>query len=242
MKLINPERNFLVEEKLQRIELDFEIIKWSSAASEDDSYENTRTLVGMYKKRLDGGSYGPVATDTKSNIRSLANKLPTISNFPSNVHYLYFGAYGNFRAGMEDRGLACFKLLYSMEPYAKHFHEPFNKMILEGAAFYKSRIDEEGAEFLNSLNVQEELLKGGGGCFIATAVYGSEVAPEVIVLRRFRDEALLPTLSGRIFIKIYYAISPSIACMLKHLAPVRQCLRLGVLNPIVRRIQSHKNH
>lgn len=47
-----------------------------------------------------------------------------------------------------------------------------------------------------------------GGCYVATAVYGSYDCPEVWVLRRFRDYSLAQTWYGRIFIKIYYAISP----------------------------------
>lgn len=52
-----------------------------------------------------------------------------------------------------------------------------------------------------------------GGCYIATAVYGSYDCPEVWVLRRFRDNMLAQTWFGRLFIKIYYAISPS---MVRH--------------------------
>jgi len=48
-------------------------------------------------------------------------------------------------------------------------------------------------------------------CFIATAVYGDYYAPEVIALRRFRDESLNPYTAGRIFIKAYYRLSPPIA-------------------------------
>ena len=46
------------------------------------------------------------------------------------------------------------------------------------------------------------------GCYIATAVYGSYDCPEVLVLRRFRDNVLAEYLCGRCFINVYYAISP----------------------------------
>lgn len=50
-----------------------------------------------------------------------------------------------------------------------------------------------------------------GGCYVATAVYGGYDAPEVVVLRRFRDERLKHSVLGRTFISIYYALSPSLA-------------------------------
>lgn len=49
-----------------------------------------------------------------------------------------------------------------------------------------------------------------GGCYIATAVYGSYDCPEVWTLRRFRDYSLTKTIQGRLFIKIYYMISPAL--------------------------------
>lgn len=48
------------------------------------------------------------------------------------------------------------------------------------------------------------------GCYIATAVYGSYNCKEVWVLRRYRDYVLYEHFIGRIFIKIYYIISPKI--------------------------------
>lgn len=49
----------------------------------------------------------------------------------------------------------------------------------------------------------------GGGCYIATAVYGSYDCPQVCVLRRFRDNFLAESYLGRVFIKVYYTLSPS---------------------------------
>lgn len=52
-----------------------------------------------------------------------------------------------------------------------------------------------------------------GGCYVATCVYGSYDCPEVWTLRRFRDFKLDGTWHGRLFIKTYYAISPSLVKM-----------------------------
>ena len=56
---------------------------------------------------------------------------------------------------------------------------------------------------------------GGGGCLIATATYGTELAPEVQKLREIRDNILLKTESGTSFMtgfnEFYYSFSPAIA-------------------------------
>ena len=49
-----------------------------------------------------------------------------------------------------------------------------------------------------------------GGCYVATAVYGSYDCPQVWTLRRFRDQVLQASLPGRAFIRAYYAISPAL--------------------------------
>ena len=55
----------------------------------------------------------------------------------------------------------------------------------------------------------------GGGCLIATATYGSELAPQVQQLRELRDNSLLQTESGTSFMNyfndFYYSFSPVIA-------------------------------
>ncbi len=55
----------------------------------------------------------------------------------------------------------------------------------------------------------------GGGCLIATATYGSELAPQVQQLRELRDNSLLTTTSGTQFMStfndFYYSFSPVIA-------------------------------
>ena len=63
--------------------------------------------------------------------------------------------------------------------------------------------------------VSNEKSTDGGGCLIATATYGSEMAPQVQQLRELRDNQLLQTESGSAFMgtfnDIYYSFSPIIA-------------------------------
>lgn len=55
-----------------------------------------------------------------------------------------------------------------------------------------------------------------GGCYVATAVYGSYDCPQVWTLRRYRDNTLAETWYGRAFIHTYYAISPTLVKWFGH--------------------------
>jgi len=63
--------------------------------------------------------------------------------------------------------------------------------------------------------VSQQSQEQGGGCLIATATFGSELAPQVQQLRELRDNHLLQTESGTSFINsfndFYYSFSPIIA-------------------------------
>ena len=66
------------------------------------------------------------------------------------------------------------------------------------------------------INSKTEDTKNSGGCYVATAVYGSYDCPQVWTLRRFRDYTLAETRRGRAFIKTYYAISPTLVKWFGH--------------------------
>ena len=51
------------------------------------------------------------------------------------------------------------------------------------------------------------------GCYIATCVYGSYDCPEVWTLRYFRDKTLAKSCYGKVFIRVYYALSPHLVKM-----------------------------
>jgi len=76
-----------------------------------------------------------------------------------------------------------------------------------------------------------------GGCYVATCVYGSYDCPEVWTLRRFRDERLARHLPGRVFIRIYYALSPAVVRHFGGAAGFRRFWR-GRLDALVRRLRA----
>lgn len=80
---------------------------------------------------------------------------------------------------------------------------------------YEAIANQKQAEAYSKLAEIDRNSKNSGGCYIATAVYGSYQAPEVLTLRKFRDEVLASTMMGRLFIKTYYLLSPPVANWLK---------------------------
>ena len=76
-------------------------------------------------------------------------------------------------------------------------------------------LPDDGATKTEKVVTEEKSPEEGGGCFVATAAYGSEMATEVQQLRELRDNQLLNTESGTQFMgmfnDVYYSFSPVIA-------------------------------
>ena len=72
----------------------------------------------------------------------------------------------------------------------------------------------------------------GGGCLIATAAYGSELAPQVQSLREIRDRTLLSTASGASFMagfnQFYYSFSPAVADLERENVVFRDAVRVAI--------------
>lgn len=85
--------------------------------------------------------------------------------------------------------------------------------------------------FLKSMNSTR------GPCFIATAAFAGEPgAPELLLLRRFRDRHLRPTYAGRQIIWLYYKTSPAVARWIR-LTPRRRLWTRYILTKITRRLK-----
>jgi alpha-tubulin suppressor-like RCC1 family protein len=78
---------------------------------------------------------------------------------------------------------------------------------------------------------------GCGGCFIATAAYGTDTAEELNILRDFRDTILLPNSLGAKFVSFYYRTSPPIADFISQHEVLRTVVRVGFVDPIAKMLK-----
>ncbi|GEM_PF-1357562 len=72
------------------------------------------------------------------------------------------------------------------------------------------------------------------GCFIATAVYESETAEEVLVLRNIRDQYLLRSKIGAYIVHSYYRYSPRLARKIEGNPILRNLIRNLLVEPTVK--------
>lgn len=95
-----------------------------------------------------------------------------------------------------------------------------------------------------SLDVYKVATPGSSGCFIATAAYGSALAPEVLLLSEFRDDYLMKSNFGRALVLLYYSISPRSAEFIASRPALRALTRNLLLKPVIgslRGLQSHEH-
>ena len=93
-----------------------------------------------------------------------------------------------------------------------------------------------GTKLIDEVCEVVETSSGGGGCLIATAAYGSEMAPQVQLLREIRDNKVLSTESGNSFMTgfntFYYSFSPTIADWERQNPAFKETVKL-VLTPLL---------
>ena len=90
----------------------------------------------------------------------------------------------------------------------------------------------EGTALVDGLCTPVKSSSEGGGCLIATAAYGSELAPQVQYLREIRDGKLMNTESGASFMtgfnQVYYSFSPYIADMERENPVFKEMVKIGI--------------
>jgi hypothetical protein len=87
-----------------------------------------------------------------------------------------------------------------------------------------------GTVLKNNVCVAEQ--QSGGGCLIATAAFGSEMAPQVQFLREIRDGTVLQTQSGSTFMtgfnQFYYSFSPTIADYERENSAFKETVKIAI--------------
>ncbi len=90
----------------------------------------------------------------------------------------------------------------------------------------------QGTESVNGVCQAIKTEEKGGGCLIATATYGTELAPQVQLLREIRDNSLLQTESGSAFMsgfnEFYYTFSPTIADWERESPMFKEAVKLAI--------------
>ena len=94
-------------------------------------------------------------------------------------------------------------------------------------------VPDKDYEITANFQVKSEEPPPSGGCFIATAAYGTPTAGQLDVLREFRDVVLLNSTLGSRFVDLYYQVSPPIAEFISEHDVVRTLVRELLIDPIV---------
>ena len=135
---------------------------------------------------------------------------------------------------------------YNNEPkYKEWFDENFPEYdsIHEAVGLSEPEVKEPeigecgpGTEFIDGKCELVDNPQEGGGCLIATATYGSEMAPQVQHLRELRDNKIMKTESGASFMsgfnEFYYSFSPAIADYERENPVFKEAVKMG-LTPMI---------
>ncbi|MBE6815377.1 MAG: hypothetical protein E7522_08030 [Ruminococcaceae bacterium] len=113
-------------------------------------------------------------------------------------------------------GLKAYSVSFS-NGYERHYVSRFindatkNKLVEDIKKYHQIiKICNPSYEIPEVEEIDKKPTGNSGGCYVATAVYGSYDCPEVWTLRRYRDYTLAESWKGRAFIRTYYAISPTL--------------------------------
>ena len=105
--------------------------------------------------------------------------------------------------------------------------------LIDFFVFEANQVERNEAIKKESVKILQDLERRRSSCFIATVCYESANAPEVVILRSFRDNTLLKTPYGRLFVKFYSKVSPSIAKILGKSGRATKFVRKYLLDPLV---------
>jgi hypothetical protein len=133
---------------------------------------------------------------------TLGNHVDVIFGDYEELHSVAVGAWKNV--------IECRKYLM---PYLYNTRKEANKNTIMACV---EKVQKYDSSYPTPTIELETKQPSNGGCYVATAVYGSYDCPQVWTLRRYRDYTLAETWYGRAFIRTYYAISPTLVRWFGH--------------------------
>jgi len=110
----------------------------------------------------------------------------------------------------------------------RHFHK--NCIVLK----------EKTPETKSSTTIADKDKVKKNNCFIATACYGSPYAKEVLFLKDYRDNVLNQSFWGRLFVQMYYRISPKAANFIADRPFIKKIIRESTISPLVNYLKKIK--
>ena len=131
-------------------------------------------------------------------------------------------------------------------PYTKYkireleLEEQKEFKLIEKLLSKKRRIAYQEYQELQASQIPDTQLSESKKCFIATAIYGTSLAPEINILRKFRDNVLMKDRLGQFFVNCYYLISPPIAHIISKNTFLKLIVRKIVIQPLLNELNKHR--
>jgi len=154
-----------------------------------------------------------------------------------NILYIYVNEWIFYREDSIEKIKDYVKKTQALEPGFSFAN--YTKEIFSGTLYSHRLVDESFIAFVNCVDDKNKLSlpqptpqTSSGGCFIATAAWGTPLADQVISLQLYRDTQLMKNEYGRRFVSLYYRVSPPIADMIRGNELLRAITR-SLLKPVV---------
>lgn len=162
---------------------------------------------------------------TREREKKLYNKLHIVDSF-------FEGYSSRYRPDMAFVTLSNIRFVLG-RTIISALEDSFNVSLLLPQCYSWTSLKEKLPEIIEKC--KEEV--PDGGCYIATAVYGSYDCPQVWVLRRYRDYTLANIWYGRIFVRTYYITSPVLVKWFGHTGWFKRIWK-SILDGMVEKLQT----
>lgn len=175
--------------------------------------------------------YGKVLDDNRSPVEgaSVSVQVSDAQDTPAHVSLVYTDQSGNYS---DSFALSPYAPLGKYTVFASVSKAGLNNSQTQTQFTVVAQITASTEQTSSATSQQQPSSK----CLIATASFGSEIAPEVVMLREFRDSRVLQTQVGREFMiafnTFYYSFSPATAEFISSHPNVRSLMKMA-LYPLI---------